>query len=111
MSRFRSQFKRGPAVSLVRQFGETITYYSRGADGRSVQAIIRRGTEIGPTGLVSQVIECSVMDDATLGIAATAIDDGRDEILIALEQGGDAERRQITLMDDDSNGMVRFRVR
>jgi hypothetical protein len=111
MSRFRSQFKRGPAVSLVRQFGESITYYPLGTGGRSISAIVRRGQEVGPTGVVAQVIVCSVLDDSTLGISATEIDDARDQVLIALEQGGTAERREITLMDDDSNGMVRFRVR
>lgn len=111
MSRFRSQFKRGPAVSLVRGFGEMITYYSGGADGRQVQAIVSRSQEVGPTGNVAQLVTCSVVDDSTLGISATEIDDGRDSVLIALEQGGEATRREITLMDDDSNGMVRFRVR
>lgn len=111
MSRFRSQFKRGPAISLVRQFGETITYYSGGADGRSIQAIVRREQVIGPTGVTAQQITCTVLDDATEGISATDINDGRDTVLIALEQGGEATRREITFIDDDSNGMVRFRVR
>lgn len=111
MSRFRSQFKRGGAVSLVRQFGEWITYYSRGADGRRIQAIVARSVEVGPAGVPAQLITCSVIDDADIGISATEIDDGRDEILISLEQGGEAQRREITLMDDDSSGMVRFRVR
>lgn len=111
MSRFRSQFKRGSAVSLVRQFGEWITYYPRGADGRSIQAIVKRSVEVGPTGVPAQLVTCSVIDDADIGILADEIDDGKDQVLIALEQSGLAKRREITLMDDDSNGMVRFRVR
>jgi hypothetical protein len=110
MSRFRSQFKRGPAVSLVRQFGESITYYSRGSDGRSIQAIVTRGQQI-LDGVPTQLITCSVLDSSTLGISASEIDDGRDQVGIALEQGGEVLRREITLMNDDSNGMVRFRVR
>ena len=110
MSRFRSQFKRGPAVSLVRQFGETITYYPLGNGGRSIQAIVTRGQEV-LNGIVAQLITCSVLDDATLGVSSSEIDDGRDQVGIALEQGGEVLRREITLLDDDSNGMVRFRVR
>lgn len=113
MSRFRSQFKRGGAVSLVRSFGETIVYYSRGlGSGRSIQAIVRRNVAVqSESGEVSQVVTCSVLDDVEFGILATEIDDGRDTVALSLTQGGDVEIREITRMDDDSNGMVRFIVR
>ena len=114
MSRFRSQFKRGGAVSLVRQFGEDITYFPGGLSvGRDIQAIIERNVEV-PSELgiqAAQAIVCRVIDSDTLGISSDEIDDARDSVSIQLEVGGEYETREITLMSDDSNGMVRFMVR
>jgi len=114
MSRFRSQFKRGGAISLVRQFGEDITYFPGGyAPGRDIQAIIERNIEV-PNELGSQTaqaIVCRVLDSNTLGISSDEIDDARDSVSLQLFIGGEYETREITLMSDDSNGMVRFMVR
>lgn len=97
---------------MVHQFGEAIVYYPRGSTQRArpINAIVERVEDI-VEGAVVQVIRCSVRDDATLGILATEINDGRDEVAIALTQNGPLQRREITKMDNDSNGMVRFRVR
>ena len=113
MSRFRSQHKRGPAVSLVRQFGETIVYYSRGlGSGRTIQATIQRGVEVvTESNQTAKAMIVAVVDDPVIGISSTEIDDGRDKVCIALDQGGVTEIREITLVQDDSNGMVRFIVR
>lgn len=110
MSRFRSQFKRGGAVSLVRQFGETITYIPSNGIGRSIQAIIERNVTT-PIGTTANEIICRVLDDAVIGIASTEINDGRDKVCLSITIGGTEEIREITRMDDDSNGMVRFTVR
>lgn len=110
MSRFRSQFKRGGSVSLVRQFGETITYIPSNGIGRSIQAIIERNVAT-PIGTTANEIICRVLDDAVLGISSTEINDGRDKVCLSLTMGGTEEIREITRMDDDSNGMVRFTVR
>lgn len=112
-TRFAQQFKRTGAPSLLRQFAEPIVYYPGGiADGRSIDAIVTRGVEVvSETGQVAYAIVVRVLDDATLGISATEIDDGRDVVLVALNTGGTPERRQITRTKDDSNGMVRFMVR
>jgi len=109
-SQFRNQFRRSAAPSLVRQFGEDAIYYPLGAGGRTIKAIVERSEEIVENG-IAQVVRVRVINDCTLGIAATEINDGRDEIAVALTEGGSLERRQIVRMEDDSNGMVRVRVR
>lgn len=112
MSRFASQYRRSGAPALVRQFGETVIYYARGVgDGRTIQGIVTRGQSVGPTGHTAQQIDIEVIDSAAIGISASEVDDGCDQIGVALIQGGDLQRREITLVPDDSNGMVRLRVR
>ncbi len=109
MSRFASQFRRSGAVALVRQFGETVVYYAQGAgDGRPIQGIVTRGQAVGGT---AQQIDVDVIDSATLGISATEINDSTDQIEVALVEGGARQRREITFVPDDSNGMLRLRVR
>ena len=112
-SRFRNQFRRAGGPSLVSQFGEDVTYYPLGSDGcgRAIKAIVERAEEVLETGAVAQMVMVRVVNDATIGISATEINDGRDEIAIALTEGGTVQRRHIVRMTDDSNGMVRFRVR
>lgn len=111
MSRFASQFRRSGAVALVRQFGETVVYYAQGAgDGRPIQGIVTRGQAVGPNGTAQQ-IDIDVIDSATLGISATEINDSTDQIEVALVEGGARQRREITFVPDDSNGMLRLRVR
>lgn len=110
-STFRKQFRRAGAPSLTRQFGESAIYYPLGiGSGRPIQVIVERSEEI-VEGKVAQVVRCKAIDSCSLGIAATEINDGRDEIAVALTEGGMLERRQIARMEDDSNGFVRFRVR
>jgi hypothetical protein len=113
MSRFAQQFARAGGPSLVHQFGDSIVYYPQGvSSGRTIQAMIQRGVEVvGEAGQVSYAIQVRVLDNATTGISATEIDDGRDTVSIPLIEGGTAEVRQITRMTDDSNGLVRFMVR
>ena len=113
-SRFAQQFKRTGAECLVHQFSDEIVYYPQGviANGRAIRAMIERGVEVvGETGQVSYAMRVRVLDNSTTGISSTEIDDGRDTISIPLIEGGTAEVRQITLMTDDSNGLVRFMVR
>lgn len=110
-SQFRNQFRRSAAPSLVRQFGEEVLYYPRGGSVcRTIKAIVERSEELVENG-IAQMVMVRVINDCTLGISATEIDDGRDEVAVALIEGGSLERRQIVRMTDDSNGMVRFRVR
>lgn len=107
-------FKRAGVPSLLRQFGESIIYYPRGvlSAGRTIQAMVQRDVQVvNETGQVSNAILVRVKDDSTSGISATEIDDGKDTISISIVTGGTAEVRQITKMQDDSNGAVRFMVR
>lgn len=113
-TRFAQLFSRTGAPNLVRQFGEQITYYANGSGtGRTIWAIVERNVEVPPElgEQTAQALMIRVRDDSTYGISATEIDDGRDEVSVALDTGGTAERRQITSTVDDSNGMVRFMVR
>ena len=111
-TRHATRFSRTGGPLLVREFGETIIYYPGGSidDARTIQAIVDR-TEDLVDGQVTQVILCGVIDDTTLGIGAQEINDGRDQVAVAETTGGQLKRREITRMVDDSNGMVRFRVR
>jgi hypothetical protein len=111
-SRFAQQFKRTGAPPLVYQFGEPVVYYPRGStdNARPIFAIVERTEEFIENAVV-QAIRCRVLNDAVSGILSTEINDGRDEIAVALVQDGPLERREITKMEDDSNGMVRFKVR
>ena len=109
-SNFASQFRRSGAPSLAHQFGEDCIYRPINGTPRTVKVIIERLEEFVEGRLVRR-INCKAVDDATIGISRSEINDGRDEIDISLVAGETASRRQITLMDDDSNGMVRFRVR
>ena len=113
-TRFASLFRRTGAPMLLHQFGEQITYYPRGAaTGRTISAMVERGVSVpSETGDgVAMAIVVRVVDDSTEGISATEIDDGRDEVSIATITGGTAERRQITRVEADANGLVRFMVR
>jgi hypothetical protein len=110
-SNFATRFRRTAATALAREFGEPALYYPLGSgSGRSISVIVERTEEIGE-GRVAQVVRCKAIDSCSLGISATEINDGRDEIAVALTEGGSLERRQIAKMEDDSNGFVRFRVR
>lgn len=113
MSRFSQLFSRTGAPNLVRQFGETITYYADGGDaGRSITAKVERNVAApAETEQAGPSLVVTVLDNSTTGISATEIDDGGDEVSVALVAGGTAERRQITRVIDDSNGLVRFQVR
>lgn len=111
---FAQLFSRTGAPNLVRQFGETITYYPLGAgSGRTITAKVERRVEVlAEAGdQTAQSLIITVRDDATYGISATEINDGSDEVSVSLITGGTPERRQITHVFDDSNGLVRFQVR
>ena len=113
-SRFRSQYSRAGSHATIRQFGEPATYYpGGGATGRSIQIVVERAVEVpNETGdQVALALVCRALDHATLGILATEINDGRDEILLPIVEGGTAKRRVITRKISTSNGMVRFMVR
>ena len=113
-TRFASQFARTGALNLVRQFGESITYYADGAGtGRVINATVERNVEVpSETGeQVARALVVRVLDSVAKGILATELNDGGDEILVALVEGGTAERRQVGRKISTSNGFVRFVVR
>lgn len=113
-TRHAIRFKRDSFRMLLREHGEPITYYADGAgSGRPIQAIVERDVAVpSETGdQVALAIIVRVLDSATEGIAATEIDDGKDEVSLPLKEGGSAERRAIARRINDANGVVRFMVR
>jgi hypothetical protein len=113
-TRHSQRFSRSSFPLLLREYGETAIYYPLAVTGnaRTIQVIIERNVEVqSETGDVSRAITCRALDDSTLGISAAEIDDGRDEIALALIPGGATSRRTITHMIDNANGIVRFMVR
>jgi hypothetical protein len=60
---------------------------------------------------VAQAIIVRVLDNATSGISALEIDDGRDKVSLPLRVGDSPQQRNITRRMDDANGVVRFMVR
>jgi hypothetical protein len=99
---------------LLREHGETITYFKNGGSVcRSIMAIVERDVAVpSETGdQVAQAIIVRVLDNATSGISALEIDDGRDKVSLPLRIGDSPQQRNITRRMDDANGVVRFMVR
>jgi hypothetical protein len=110
-NRFATQFKKTAARGLLRQFGEAVTYYPAAGGSRSITAMVLRDElstvpELGD--VQSQSIVVRVLNDSVLGISATEIETGGDEIGVALRLGETAERRAIVRVQADSTGIVRL---
>lgn len=100
------------APLLVRQFGETIFYYSGGTGSpREIMGIVERDVQvITDESIPALATFITVKNDATLGITSTEIDTGRDKVSIPLRVGEAAQVRQVTRVDSTENGLVRFEV-
>lgn len=111
-TRFAQQFSRLGVDSLLRQFGESITYYAEGAgSGRSITAMIQRDVSVVDESgqVISQATVMRVKDDSTYGISATEIDT-IDEVSFELRVGETAQRKVIAKVLGTDNGFVRFEV-
>lgn len=111
---FGKLFARTGAPNLLRQFGETVTYYNRAGDaGRTITAIVERGTPrvIAETGDVnSRAMIVRVANDSTTGIASSELNTGGDEISLPLQEGESAVRRSVVRRLNDNAGLTRFLV-
>ena len=113
-TRFAQQFKRTGARNILRQFGETVTYYpGLVGESRQITAIVERNNEtiISEIGdVVGQALIIRVLNDATDGILSTEIDCGVDKISVPLSADDDPSLRSIVKNLSDSNGFLRFLV-
>ncbi len=108
---FGRLYKRMATPNLLRQFGETVTYYKRDkSGGRKIQALVERDIpdEIPGTDIVSQSMTIRVKNDSREGISSDEVDTGGDTIAVALRVGQATEIRRIARVISDSNGMVRL---
>lgn len=112
-TRFSQRFSRTSAPSLVREFGETVTYYPAGGGAsRSIQAMVDRESIrfVGPGEAQVQQITVRVRNHATLGILSDLIDTGGDAVALPLRVGESAVQRSIVRVLSTENGLVEFVV-
>ena len=111
-TRFAQQFKRTGVPMLLRQLGESVTYYAGGTGaGRAVSALIERDVQvITDEGVPALQTFITVTNDATIGISSTEIDTGRDKVSFSLRIGESPQIRQIATVASTDNGRVRFEV-
>lgn len=111
-TRFAQQFARTAVPSLIRQFGEAVTYYADGKGaGREIVAMIEREVSvINEAGVMAQSTMVRVYDNATTGISATEINTGRDTLAFPLRVGETPRIKQIARVESTENGLVRFEV-
>lgn len=110
MTRFASQFARTGGVNLIYQFGESVTYVPDSGAERTIQAIVERETQVIDNGIPALATVVRVRNDSTLGISATEIDTGTDQLKVSLRVGEAAQTRQIVRVVSTDNGFVRFMV-
>lgn len=113
MTRFATMFSNAAASNLVRQFGESLTYYADGAGaGRSITGMVQRDVQIiSETGdVMGLAFVIRVENDVTTGISSTEVDTGADEIAVARRVGKSAERRRIVRVESTENGLTRLVV-
>ena len=107
---FGRMFLRSAASNLLRQFGETVTYYpAAGGSGRRIQAMVQRQpleviSELGTQ--VSEAILVRVRNNKYTGIASETVDAGGDEIELRTEVNATPERRSVVRIIRDSNGLL-----
>lgn len=111
-TRFAQQFSRFGVDALLRQFGETITYYAGGVgSGLEIQALIQRDVSVVDESgqVIGQSTVMRVKDDATTGVAADAIDT-IDEVSFELRVDETPQRKVVARVIGTDNGFVRFEV-
>lgn len=92
---------------------ETITYRPASGVGREISAVVdRRQAEVmdGLRGGSRPQVELVVRNDATVGIAADAIDTGADKVDVPLRKGDTAQRLRIVELVNQDAAMLRIRA-
>lgn len=93
----------------VNDFAEVVTYCARDGTQRPINAVLFReslATFNEDGDVVLPVFEIHVKNDATLGITSDELNLGGDSIEFAARVGRDAQRRSITRLIDNDEGML-----
>lgn len=98
------------------EFAETVTYYPHqyygdtARDPRTISAVVFRqsATVINEDGgeVVRYIYEVHVANDSDVGIASDELDLGGDQIELPPRDGKDAERKAVTRLMFQDNGML-----
>lgn len=101
---------------LLSQFGEAVVYRNSAGTERSINAIVDRSPSeyYSPAGdVVTPFAEIRTHDDATLGITASELNTGTDEIQIVVKTADTANLQWRPLMHllSGGGGVTRIRVR
>lgn len=102
-------------------FAEDVIYHPRGGSPRTIKAVVDRQPrqalpEVGTTLAAFQVVEVrnvatSVDDDGYGGIASSEIDLNGDEIELPVRVGAPAEKRRLTEILTQDEGVLKLEVR
>jgi len=111
-SAFDLHFASAGFPMLLSQFGEPVTYYSKGiGTGRPIEGIVERDVQVvTDQGIPALQTYVTVKNDGILGISSTEIDTGRDTCSISLRIGESPQVRQIVRVVSTEHGQVRFEV-
>ena len=94
---------------LLSQFGEDVIYYPFGAEPRSITAIVEReppaiynasGNAVMPKAVVR------MLNSRQLGVASSEVDNGGDQIGMALNIGGDVKTFSVMQMQSQDSGVT-----
>lgn len=99
----------GDTLAMLADSGESVTYTPLGGTARTITAIIDRqevSTINGSEPQRQMVITVVVANDATLGIASSAINLGGDTITLPVRYGNTATQRRIARIIDHDQGAL-----
>ena len=113
MTEFDTLFEES-STPLFDQFGESVIYTPAGGSPRTIQAIVDRGPlelVAEPGDVLAPSLEIEVLDDATEGIASSAVNTGGDTVTVSVWPGQTAcVLAVVELMQQQDNGLLRLRV-
>ena len=95
-------------------FAEVVTYHPGNGSSRSIKAVVQRDPITGYTENGTAVIpRCVVFvpNNSTLGISGDELDEGQDQIEMAIRDGEPPIRRTITVLLSHDHAMLELECR